>query len=105
MSIESSIESLIRAGLTLDHFEILNESRMHGGHRRDTHFKVVAVSEGFENKRLIQRHQLIYALVNELMNNPIHALSMHLYTPVEWAEKSGVVPASPKCMGGSKHDK
>ena len=105
MSIESSIESLIRAGLTLDHFEILNESHMHGGHRRDTHFKVVAVSEGFENKRLIQRHQLIYGLVNELMNNPIHALSMHLYTPVEWAEKSGVVPASPKCMGGSKHDK
>lgn len=105
MSIESSIETLLQAGLNIDHIEIFNESHMHGGNRRDTHFKLVAVSDSFEGKRLIQRHQMIYGLVSELMNNPIHALSMHLYTPVEWAEKEGQVPASPNCMGGSKHDK
>jgi BolA protein len=78
---------------------------MHGGNRLDTHFKLVAVSDDFEGKRLIQRHQTIFGLLSDLMQNPIHALSMHLYTQAEWTEKSGLVPASPKCMGGSKHDK
>ena len=78
---------------------------MHGGNRLDTHFKLVAVSDDFEGKRLIQRHQTIFGLLSDLMQNPIHALSMHLYTQKEWAEKSGAVPSSPKCMGGSKHDK
>jgi len=85
--------------------ELENESHMHGGNRLDTHFKLVAVSDDFEGKRLIQRHQTIFGLLSDLMQNPIHALSMHLYTQAEWAEKSGLVPDSPKCMGGSMHDK
>lgn len=105
MSIESQIETKLNAGLSLTHLEIINESHMHSGTRLDTHFKVVAVSNDFEGKRLIQRHQTIFGLLSDLMQNPIHALSMHLYTEAEWAEKAGMVPASPNCMGGSKHDK
>jgi BolA protein len=63
------------------------------------------VSPDFAGKRLVQRHQLVYGLVAELMQNPIHALALHLHTPEEWQQRKGLVPDSPNCMGGSKADK
>ena len=105
MSVEQQIEEKLQQGLNLQHLEIENESHMHSGTRLDTHFKLIAVSDDFDGKRLIQRHQQIFGLLGDLMQNPIHALSMHLYTPIEWQDKGGIAPASPKCMGGSKRDK
>lgn len=102
MSIEQQIEQKLNDGLRLAHVELINESHMHSGSRVDTHFKLIAVSDDFDGKRLVQRHQLIYKLVDELMSNPIHALSMHLFTQQEWSVKQGAVPDSPKCLGGSK---
>lgn len=105
MSVEQQIEEKLGAGLNLNHLEVINESHMHSGSRLDTHFKLVAVSDEFSGKRLIARHQQIYGLLADLMQNPIHALSMHLYSSEEWTAKSGQVPDSPNCLGGSKHDK
>lgn len=104
MSVEHEIEKRLRDGLELAEYRLENESHMHSGSRTDTHFKLVAVSPAFEGKRQVQRHQLIYGLLSDLMQNPIHALAMHLYTPVEWDAQQGIVPASPNCMGGSKAD-
>jgi len=36
------------------------------------------------------------------MNNGIHALTLHLYTPAEWQDSESGAPQSPPCMGGSK---
>lgn len=105
MNVEQEIEERLRKGLELIEFRLENESHMHSGPRTDTHFKLVVVSPGFEGKRLVQRHQLIYGLMADLMQNPIHALAMHLHTPAEWQQQQGFVPASPACLGGSKHDK
>lgn len=104
MSIENAIEQRLRDGLELQVLTLENESHMHSGDRMDTHFKLVAVSPAFAGKRLVQRHQMIYGLLSELMQNPIHALAMHLFTPEEWQAKQGEVPDSPNCMGGSKAD-
>lgn len=105
MSVENEIEKRLTDGLELIEYRLENESHMHSGDRTDTHFKLVAVSSAFEGKRLVQRHQLIYGLLSDLMQNPIHALAMHLHTPAEWEAQQGFVPASPNCMGGSKADK
>ncbi|SEF62274.1 MULTISPECIES: BolA family protein [Marinobacterium] len=105
MSVENEIEKRLTDGLELVEYRLENESHMHSGDRTDTHFKLVAVSSAFEGKRLVQRHQLIYGLLSDLMQNPIHALAMHLHTPAEWEAQQGFVPASPNCMGGSKADK
>ena len=67
----------------------------------ETHFKVVAVSDQFEGKRSVARHQMIYKLVAEELEGPVHALALHTYTPQEWSEKQEA-PASPNCLGGSK---
>jgi acid stress-induced BolA-like protein IbaG/YrbA len=43
------------------------------------------VSAEFEGKRLIQRHQKVYATLGEkIKTDEVHALSMKTYTPAEW---------------------
>lgn len=104
MSVAERIEHLVREGVQVELFQLENESHMHSGPATESHFKLVLVSSDFEGKRLVQRHQQVYGLVSELMQNPIHALALHLHTPNEWQERNGAVPASPNCLGGSKDD-
>lgn len=104
MSIATQIEQQLKQALTLRHLIIENESHMHSGPASDSHFKLAVVADDFSGKRPVARHQLIYGTLSELMNNPIHALSLHLYTAAEWQEQNGDIPQSPNCMGGSKSD-
>ncbi|MFV0476601.1 MAG: BolA family protein [Parahaliea sp.] len=105
MNIQQEIESRLSAALQPALLEVVNESHMHSvPPNSSTHFRVVAVSEHFEGLRKVARHQCIYAALNELMSNPVHALALHLYTPAQWVERNGEHPDSPACMGGSKRD-
>ncbi|MBA4501235.1 BolA family protein [Marinobacterium marinum] len=104
MSVAEQLECLLQAGLQVEYIRLENESHMHSGPATESHFKLVLVSPDFAGKRLVQRHQQVYGLVAELMQNPIHALALHLHTPEEWVERSGEVPLSPTCKGGSKTD-
>ena len=51
-----------------------------------SHFDAVIVSAAFEGKRLIQRHQLVYAALGDRMKAEIHALSMRTLTPDEYRQ-------------------
>ena len=48
------------------------------------HFTALIVSPAFAGKRLIQRHQLVYAALGDRMKAEIHALSMKTLTPEEY---------------------
>ena len=50
------------------------------------HFEAIVVSEEFDGKRPLQRHQLIYKCLGTFMGNEIHALSIRAYTPKEWCK-------------------
>ncbi|MBE0407951.1 BolA family protein [Psychrobacter sp. AOP22-C1-22] len=83
------------------HIELTNESMNHAGYfeGKESHFKLVIVSDTFEGKRLVARHQLVYGLANSLLTSQggqIHALAIHAYTPTEWQGQS---PDSPLCAG------
>jgi BolA family transcriptional regulator, general stress-responsive regulator len=83
--------------------QILNESSMHNvPPGSETHFKVVLVSEAFQGKPLLQRHRLVNGLLSKELAGPVHALSLHLKTPDEWAKTEGAVAPSPPCRGGDK---
>lgn len=105
MSIDTIIVDKLKSRFNPAHLEVDNESHMHSGPATDSHYRLVVVSDEFSGKRLVQRHQLIYGLFQAELDGPVHALSMHLYTEAEWADKSGQAPLSPKCLGGSKADK
>lgn len=54
------------------------------------HYRAVVVSPTFEGMSRIQQHQAVYAALGELMDGPVHALSLSTYTPEAWeARKSG----------------
>ena len=82
--------------------QIEDESHMHSVGPQ-SHFKVVLVSEVFADVRKVQRHQKVYGSIGDLMQQ-FHALALHTYTPEEWVTVENA-PNSPKCMGGSLHDK
>jgi acid stress-induced BolA-like protein IbaG/YrbA len=74
------LQNLIAAGLPCEHIALDGDGR---------HWQAVIVSTEFEGKRLIQRHQRVYATLGQRMHtDEVHALSMKTYTPAEWAAAS-----------------
>jgi acid stress-induced BolA-like protein IbaG/YrbA len=72
------LQHIIRNGLNCAHIELDGDGR---------HWYATVVSAEFEGKRLIQRHQRVYATLGEKMHtDEVHALSMKTYTPQEWAD-------------------
>ena len=103
MSIQSLITDKLSNAFAPDHLQVINESHMHSVPAdSETHFKVVVVSAAFMGKRSVARHQLIYGLLGEELEGPVHALALHTYTAAEWAERAALAPESPDCLGGSK---
>jgi BolA protein len=88
--------------LTPTHLEVLDESHMHS-RGLETHYKAIVVSDVFAGKLPVRRHQAVYAALGGLMGE-VHALALHTYTPDEWSQQ-GAAPESPRCLGGSRHDK
>ncbi len=84
------------------HLEVVNESSGHGGYfpGKESHFKVIVVSEAFAGLRLVQRHQKIYAVAGDLLSpGKIHALAIHAFLPEEW---KGQDTSSPNCAHAPK---
>ncbi|HUM99065.1 MAG: BolA family transcriptional regulator [Halothiobacillus sp. 20-53-49] len=92
------IRSQIEAQLAPTHLEIDNESHLHAGTREETHYRCVIVSESFNAMGLLARHRHVQSLLQAERDAGMHALSLHTFTPAEWA-KTGVAPASPNCAG------
>lgn len=102
--VENQIHTKLNQDFQPLHLEVINESYMHSvPPGAETHFKVTLVSPLFEGKRQVQRHQAIYTCLAEQLKSGVHALSLHTFSPLEWQVNSRV-PASPQCLGGSKHD-
>lgn len=63
-----------------------DESHQHAGHagaRQGGHYRLHLVSAAFAGKNTVARHRMVYALLGDLMQNGIHALSLRLQTPEE----------------------
>ena len=105
MSMQQQIQQKLQQLFQPTLLEVANESHMHSvPPDSETHFKVVIVSDAFEGKRKVARHQQVYAALAEQLAGPVHALALHTYTAGEWAERNAAAPASPDCMGGSKRE-
>jgi stress-induced morphogen len=47
------------------------------------HWQAVIVSAGFEGKSPVARQRAVFAALGELMNGPIHALTLKTLTPAQ----------------------
>jgi acid stress-induced BolA-like protein IbaG/YrbA len=73
------IKTQIEAGLPDATVEVVGDGR---------HFQALIVSPAFEGKNPIQRHRMVYALLQEqIRSDVLHALSMRTLTPEQWARE------------------
>ncbi len=72
----NELQAIIQAGLACQHIALEGDGR---------HWYATIVSNEFEGKRAIQRHQRVYATLGAKMHtDEVHALSMKTYTSAEW---------------------
>ncbi len=78
---------LIRTALAVlhpDHLSIQDESYLHEGHagaKSGGHFIISITSALFEGKTSVQRHQMIYRALGDLLKTDIHAVSIQAKSP------------------------
>ena len=94
--IESQIINTLSTSMNLSSLKIINESFMHNVPKgSESHFKIVVVTNDFNNLSIIERHKLIYKTLDNLMNK-IHALSIHAFNEEEF-KLNPIILDSPEC--------
>lgn len=67
--------------------EIIDNNAAHAGHAGARsgggHYHVTIVAEIFEGRSLVQRHQLVYNALGDMMKQQIHALGINALSPSE----------------------
>lgn len=82
----NTIRQKLEDALKPELIEIIDHSAAHAGHAGNKgggHYNVTIVSEQFEGKSLVQRHQMIYQIMGDMMKDEIHALGINALTPTE----------------------
>jgi BolA protein len=81
------IRRALTEAFTPELIEIIDNSAAHAGHAGARsgggHYHITIVAEAFDGKSLVQRHQLIYKALGDLMKQEIHALGINAISPSE----------------------
>lgn len=77
------IRERLAAALAPSELEVLDEGHKHAGHANagKGHFHVRIVSGAFAGVLPIKRHRMVYAALDGLMDQGIHALSIDAQAP------------------------
>jgi BolA protein len=86
-TISDNIKNSLTEALQPEFIQVLDDSQAHAGHEGAKagggHYYLTIVSSEFASKSRIQRHQLIYGALGDMMKQDIHALSIKAFTPEE----------------------
>ena len=52
------------------------------------HFSAVVISDAFEGKFLVKRHQMVYATVSDVLTKELHVLQLKTYSCKEWKQEN-----------------
>ncbi|RFU81627.1 domain containing [Trichoderma arundinaceum] len=90
--LEDAIRAKLTAALSPLTLEIYNDSHLHSHHKamagnssKETHFRLIIISDMFASKMQPARHRMVYALLRDEMaqEGGIHALQLKTLTPDE----------------------
>ncbi|MFK7866082.1 MAG: BolA family protein [Alphaproteobacteria bacterium] len=87
-SVEAQINGILTEKFNPVHLQIENQSHMHAHHAGspntgESHFDVMIVAAIFEGQNRIMRQKAVYAALDQLLKDKIHALSLRCLTPQE----------------------
>ncbi|HVT62338.1 MAG TPA: BolA family protein [Legionellaceae bacterium] len=72
--------------------ELTDESFTHqNAEGAESHFKLTLVSTTFKDCNRVQRHQMVNEILLTEFQKGLHALSLSLFTPEEWATQPSVL--------------
>lgn len=75
----SAVKNIIESCFQAEYVDVVGEGAK---------YHVTVVSDAFADLRPVKKQQSIYACLQEhIASGAIHAVTMALYTPSEWAEK------------------
>ena len=76
--IEDKIYQAINSAVKCAYLDVTGDGR---------HFDAVVVSDEFIGKTRIMRHRYVHNILDTLLKQEVHALSMKLYTQEEWSKQ------------------
>ena len=86
LNVARSIEQKL-AALDPSRLEIADDSALHAGHEGARegggHYRLTIISPQFSGKSTVARHRMIYAALDPMMQQQIHALAIRAYAPDE----------------------
>lgn len=87
--IETQLKDILENNLNCKQLIVENQSHLHDGHASSpqsgqSHFHITVISDDFEGKSRIARHQSINTLTAPLFEKGLHALSLSLLTQKEY---------------------
>ncbi len=71
-----TLKSYLSLGLVCEFLQVTGDDGQH--------FEAILVSDEFQGLTPIRRHQKVYQILGDRMQQEIHALSMKTFTPAEW---------------------
>ena len=86
MTTVDKIKNRLVEKLDIIKLEIIDDSAKHADHQHNMgggHYNAIIISDDFKDKSLIQRHQLVYDALGEMVKQEIHAFSMKTMTKIE----------------------
>ncbi|RWM28464.1 MAG: BolA family transcriptional regulator [Mesorhizobium sp.] len=96
MSIQSTMESKLKAAFSPERLIVINESHLHAGHHHaesghhatfdgtgETHFRVRIVSPNFSGMSRVDRHRAVNELLADELKAGVHALAIEPAAPGE----------------------
>ncbi len=92
-SVAACIETKLRAALSPQKLDVIDESHLHAGHagarpEGETHFRLIVVASAFDGLNRVQRQRRVNEILREELLGPVHALTMATLTPAE-ADQAG----------------
>lgn len=86
MSVAATIERKLRDAFEPTALSIVDESHLHAGHsgardEGETHFRVEIEAEAFRGGSRVDRQRLVYRVLREELDGPVHALSVSAAAP------------------------
>jgi acid stress-induced BolA-like protein IbaG/YrbA len=77
----NEVQHLIEQGIPGAHVEVQDTT---GG---GDHFDALVVSEVFEGKSPVERHQVVYKALGDAMRVRVHALQLRTLTPAQYQNR------------------
>jgi BolA protein len=87
-SVAAMVRRRLEAALAPTRLELVDESARHAGHAGarpggESHFRLTVVAAAFAGRGRVERQRLVYEALGDLMDGPVHALSIRALTPEE----------------------